>query len=415
MKPRTPTYLLILLLALAASRFLCFPGHAEPLTLSTAVARALERSPALSAFDAEIRIAEARTISALALPNPELETEVEDALGDGVFDGFDSAVYNAGISQLVETGHKRRLRGDVAEAESELTRLQFEVAKRRLVAEVASRYVEVLAAQRVEEIARENLNIANEAYESVHAQVEGGRGSAIDSGQALIGRNEAQLASESANLRSQLARQKLSSLWAEAEPSFDRVAGGLESPARGIPSRESLDATIPGHPAVALARSGVDAATAQLELERKKRVPDVTVGVGYRHDRTVEDNAVVLGLSLPLPLFNRNEGGIAEAEAVIEKNEALVSQTETQLRLEIASARARMEAARAAHDLVVGKMLPAAEKHYGSLSEGLRLGRTPYLELLEARRALNSVRLQQVEALADYHSARAELEAITGR
>lgn len=401
--------LAILLSALSAS------SADDGVSLADAVSLALEKSPLLSAFDAEIRMAEARTISALAIPNPELESEIEDVLGSGPFEGFDSAIYNLGVTQLIETGHKRRIRGEVAHAESEVSRLEFEVAKRQLVAEVAKRFVEVLAAQRVENIARENLNIARSAYETVQAQVEGGRGSEINSGQALIGMNEAELASESAALGSQLARQKLSSLWAEPEPTFSKANGRLGAPSSELPSRDSLEATIPDHPAVALAAAGVEAATMQLSLEQKKRVPDLSLGVGYRRDSTVDENAVVLGFSLPLPLFNKNEGGIAEAQASIEKNEALVGQAETKLRLEIATARSRMKAAKAAYDLVTGKMLPAAEKHYNSLSEGFRLGRTQYLELLEARRSLNAVRRQQIEALADYHGARAELETITGR
>jgi outer membrane protein TolC len=68
-----------------------------------------------------------------------------------------------------------------------------------------------------------------------------------------------------------------------------------------------------------------------------------------------------------------------------------------------------------AYDLVQGEMLPAASKQYETLSEGFSLGRIKYLEMLEGRRSLNSVRKQRVEALSAYHTARVELEAITGR
>lgn len=387
----------------------------ESLTFADAVARALEKSPSLAAYSSDIRIAEARTIRALAIPKPELESEVEDVLGDGQYEGFRSAIYNVGVSQLIETGKKRELRGNVARAESEVSLLRFEVAKRELIREVGKRFVAVLAAQQAEVLAGENHRIAGDVLDTIEAQIKEGRGSAIDSGQALIAKNEARLAYDSASLRKQLAQQQLSALWASPEPDFGRVAGGLEVPSSSYPSLKELKGAISDHPSVALARAGVDAASAQLSLEQKKRIPDVTVGVGYRRDDELNDNAMVLGFSLPLPLFNKNEGGIAEAEATIERSQALVAAAETQLQLQIASGRAQMEAALAAYNLVVDKMLPAASKHYGTLKEGYGLGRIKYLELLEGRRSLNSVKKQKIEALSAYHVARAEVEALTGK
>ena len=193
------------------------------------------------------------------------------------------------------------------------------------------------------------------------------------------------------------------------------MTGNLATPSGKIPSLESLSSGISSHPTVESAAAGVSSANAKLSLEERKRRPDVTAGVGYRRDSTVDDNAVVLGFSFPLPLFNRNEGGIAEATASIEQKQAMVAQAEAQLKLRIAAARAQLSAAKMAYDLVQNEMLPAAAKQYSTLSEGFSLGRIKYLEMLEGRRALNSVKKQRVEALSDYHSARVELETITGQ
>ncbi|MEC5126609.1 TolC family protein [Verrucomicrobiales bacterium BCK34] len=394
-----------------------FPGECrgtDSITLPEAVSRALKKNPALAVYSAETRIADARIISALARPNPELETEVEDVLGSGEYDGFRSAVYNVGVSQLIETGKKRRLRGAVAEAEQNAQALEYDIARREIIAETGKRYVAVLASQNAEANAEADYKTASEAYAAIKEQIKGGRGTAIDSGQALLGKNEAKIARESARLESNLARQQLSAMWAEAKPSFDSVVGNLPGPGSEVPEMGNLCETIDSHPLVARAEAGVSAAGSQLTLEEKKKIPDVSVGVGYRRDSAVDDNALVMGFSLPLPLFNKNEGGIAEAKATIERNEALVAQARIQVEMLIATARARLVSARMEYELISGEMLSGAADQYQTVSEGVSLGRIQYLELLEARRALNAVRKQRLEALAKYHSARVDLEAITG-
>lgn len=111
-------------------------GHAaedpgpRTLSLAKAIAKALEYHPALATYDADLRAAEARIISALERPNPDLDTEIEDVLGSGEYEGFRSAVYNVGVSQLLELGGKRQIRGDIAQANVEAERLGYEAARR---------------------------------------------------------------------------------------------------------------------------------------------------------------------------------------------------------------------------------------------------------------------------------------------
>ena len=243
---------------------------------------------------------------------------------------------------------------------------------------------------------------------------EGGRGSAVDVGQGELSLREAELERDTASQRTALARQQLSAMWRAPKPDFDRVFGKLGEP-RPVPSLESLSDLLDAHPQMALARSGIETARRGLDLQQKLRTPDVNIGLSWRRDTTVEDNAVVFGVSLPLPLWNRNEGGIAEAEAEIARGEALADQARQQLSNALAEALARLKMARERHRLVADDMLPVAEKHHATVAEGYRLGRLGYLELLEARRALTRVRGQRIEALSEYHQTRVEIEALTGK
>lgn len=401
----------------AATVAACLSGaHAgeTSLSLASATARALERHPALQIFDADRRLADAKVLSALARPNPELEFETEDVLGSGDYRGFQSAVYNLGLSQLLELGGKRKLRAEVARSAREAEELRFEAARREVMLETTRRFVAVLAAQDAEESARQNLAIARETVQSVKGLQEGGRGSAIDVGQSELGLREAELQVKGAETRTALASQQLAAMWRDTEPDFRRVAGRLADPSRSTPSLGSLKESLEEHPELALARSGIATAQRELDLQQRLRQPDVNVGLSWRRDTTVEDNAVVLNFSLPLPLWNRNEGGIAEASAEVARTEALIEQSRQQLTLSLATALTRLEAARDQYRLIADGMLPAAEKHQETVAEGYRLGRISYLELLEARRALTTVRGQRIEALSAYHEARVEIETLTG-
>ena len=342
MKRSIPFFIQVFFGLILHSVFCLNAPAADSLSLADAVAWALEKHPSMAVFDADKRAAEARIISALAKPNPELETEVEDVLGSGAYRSFDSAIYTVGVSQLIETGGKRQLRGEVAKAEKATRDLQYDFARRQLIAETGKRYVAVLTAQSETVNAAANRKIASEAHSAILQQIESGRGSAVDSGQALLGKNEAELAYQVARQKSALARQQLSAMWADSTPDFSRVIGELSRPASNSPSLESLNAKVSEHPAVALGDASVAAAGAELTLEEKKRLPDVTVGLGYRRDSVIDDNAMVLRISLPLPLFSNNEGGIAEARAGIERSEALVSQARTQIVLQIAEAHSRL-------------------------------------------------------------------------
>lgn len=405
---------LSILPVIAAGLFTATVGADDTLTLGDATALALEKHPSLAIFDAERRLADARIISALAIPNPELEFETEDLLGSGEYEGFQSAVYNLGLSQLLELGGKRRQRTEVAKSVKASEELRFEAARREVMLETTRRFVSALAAQDSEDTARQNLSIAGETVESVKGQQEGGRGSILDVGQSELGLREAQLQLESARSRTRLACQQLASLWGDSTPDFDRVSGKLNPPGKIHPDLATLEEKLDDHPLMAMARSGIKTAEQELSLQERLRQPDLNLGLAWRRDSTVDDNAVVINFSLPLPLWNRNEGGIAEAEAGIARSEALVKQARQELAATLAEAVARLDIARAQFELVSDRMMPVAAKHHEAVAEGYRLGRISYLELLEARRSLTQVRGQRIEMLSAYHEARIEIEALTG-
>ena len=153
---------------------------------------------------------------------------------------------------------------------------------------------------------------------------------------------------------------------------------------------------------------------AALALERSKRVVDVAVSAGYRRYTTVDSNAFVVGVSLPLPLFNRNAGSIEEARIRLAQGHEQRRAAETQVAAALADAYAALAAAHDEITIVRTSVLPAAQQTFDAISEGYRLGRFGFLDVLEAQRTVIGAGNQHLQALSNYHQAVVNMERLIG-
>jgi cobalt-zinc-cadmium efflux system outer membrane protein len=153
---------------------------------------------------------------------------------------------------------------------------------------------------------------------------------------------------------------------------------------------------------------------ANVKLEKSRRVPDVTVGGGYRRLSGPEDNAFVAGVSIPLPLFNKNQGNIKEAEYQLAKANDEQRATELRVKTALGQAWQRLAAAAAEVTALKGKVLPGAQQSFDTVSQYYTEGRLGYLEVLDAQRTLFASRSQYFRALTDYHQAVIAIERLIG-
>src|SRR5512139_1945195 len=131
----------------AVALLIAAAGNATALTLDDAVAAALSASPELAALEQEVRALEAATEQARLLPNPELETEVENVAGSGSREGDQAAESTLRLSQRLELGGKRAARSHVAASAVEATAAELELRRRDLAASVKTAFAAALAAQ----------------------------------------------------------------------------------------------------------------------------------------------------------------------------------------------------------------------------------------------------------------------------
>ena len=181
-----------------------------------------------------------------------------------------------------------------------------------------------------------------------------------------------------------------------------------------IQNYEEFQAQLDQSPALQRAEMEVRRRQALTAVESARRISDITVSLGAKRDQEQGRTQAVIGLSIPLPLFDRNEGNILEALKREDKARLELASTRMQLENEAIQARERLSSARAEAQSLAADVVPGAQSAYDAATKGFELGKFSFLEALDAQRTLLQARSQYLKALAETHRASAELHRILG-
>jgi cobalt-zinc-cadmium efflux system outer membrane protein len=365
-------------------------------------------SPRIQVGGAELRAAEAQARQAAARPNPTLGLEVEDFGGERPYRDFDQAQTTVSLGQVLEIGGKRGARMAVATADVSAARARADQGRIEFGHALAVAYAEAEAAEARHGIAQDALELAESDARAVRLLVENGKEAQVRALQADAALAGARADAAQVRARRTAALSRLSAL------------AGVETPYRGV-TTGFLDriwtpsAGASESPALAAARAERDAAARRVDVERRRRAPDVTLSVGLRRFEGDDATAAVVGLSAPLPLFDRNQGGIATALANADAARARQAAAEAELAADRRSAEGEAEAANLTID-AARQGEAAAEEGYRLARLGYGAGKLSLLELLNARRALIEARgrnvdarLARLKAVADLARARGQI------
>lgn len=394
-------------------------GRAEPpepageIGLREALALTLAHSPELVSYSWSVRAAEARVLQAGLSPNPALDLEVEDVGVSGATRGVDQSELTVALSQLLEMGGKRAARIEFASRERELAGWDYEVARMDVLTRTAQLFVALLVAQSELELADESVRLAREVVDAAATRVEAGSTSSVELTKAEVALASAGVAREEALRALESARKQLAASWGGTAARFTRATGTLDDVVE-LPSLAELQRSIESNPELARWASELERRRAAVDLEEAQAVPDVTVRGGYRRLFDPDENTFVVGVSVPLPLANRNEGAILEAQSRLEQARADRRITAVRVATALAEAYQSLATARAQVEALEDRVLPGATRAFRTLNEGYREGRFSYLDVLDAQRTLIAVRAQLVRALGDYHRGLAAVERLVG-
>ena len=381
-------------------------ARAEPITLTEALSRAATLSPTLAAAEAAIQAAQGRAQQAGFRPNPELDLSVENFAGTGAFRGMDQTESTISVGQRFELGGKRSARQRAAEAEIDAARLRLAVARADLLNEVRDAYAEAWADGRRVELARDQFIRAENLQTIATELVDAGREPPLRALRARTAALEAVGRVRATEAEYAQAQRALAALWGGAEDLPEPQAPITEpTPAPVTDPADALD--------VRLAEAEVASSIAVFDRERTLSRPDVTLSVGARQFRGTDDTAVVFGASVPIGVFDRNQGNIAAANADRTGAEARRNAALAGAIRQTRDAQAALRTAEARLTFLETRAEPEAIEAVRIAREGFAAGRFTLLDVLDAEDALNTLQSDLITAELDRSQALAALTRVT--
>jgi outer membrane protein, heavy metal efflux system len=385
-----------------------------PLGLAESLALALAQNPQLSVFPYDLRAADARIFQAGLRPNPEVQIDVEEFGGQAERSGFDAAETTVQVGQPIELGGKRSRRTQVARLDRDRLQWDYRAARLDVIRRSTLAFVAVLAAQERRALAEQILDLSHRAQAAVSQRVKAGKDSPVDEVRAAVASSESRIERQKAETMLAAARQGLAALWGSQMPRFERAVDDFYEISRPAALAE-MAPTMVDNPDLARWATEQQRRRAVLDLEKAQASPDMALGGGLRRFEQTDDLALVFGLTMPLPLANRNQGGIRAAAEDLAKT----GRQYEAVRLEAWAALCQAVAALASayDEIVISRqdVLPKARQAFEAAQQGYLQGKFDYLYVLDAQRTLFSTQARYIDAVEAYHRARADVDRLLGR
>jgi len=420
MKTSTQSVLLIVVLFFAArvasaDNFITAshePGNHE-ITLEQAIETALRLNPTLAAFAHGVSAAQARLDQASLYANPEFDFEAENFGGSGMLGGFSLAETTFAFSQPILLGGKIAGRKGVAGSDHALATRDLEAVRLDVVARTTIAFNNVIVNQENVRLTEELFMVAETFADTVRARVEAGKVSPVEEIRARAAAARVRVEVAKATRALAAARVRLATSWGSSEPRFIRAAGQLPIPT-APPPLDILEGLLTETPEMARLLQEVERQEQVVKLEKARGVPDLTLTAGPRHFRDTGSWAWVGGFSLPLPIFDRNQGGRRAAEFELERTRSEVAAERVALESRLAQGLERLRAISEEASSYQREIVPANTEAFEAMSFGFREGKFGFLEVLDAQRSLFEARLLHLDSLRRYAAARTQLERLIG-
>jgi cobalt-zinc-cadmium efflux system outer membrane protein len=384
----------------------------DELTLRQALEHALAQNKQLAAFEHRLAERKGQLQQAGLRPNPQVDLQFENLGGQGSLRGFDSAETTLTIGWAIEPRLRDRRIG-AAEAQSAGTSLDAQILRLDVAAETAQRFLSCLESQTHLNAADEAVALGERTVAAVERRVRAGRAPRAELMRARAELAIEQLSRDDVTHEQSVAYHRLAAQWGATAPSFARVNGALLTLPTVAPFDE-LATRIEKSPELLRLASEQRIAEAELRLEKARRFPTLTPSLGARRLEITNDWAFVAGLRVPFPLFNRNQGRVAESHAVLARNRADSDVERVRVHTTLYEIYQEMQHSVHRAEVLGAEVIPRLEETMEATSKGYAQGRYRYFELRTVEADLMAARRSLVEASTAAHRLVITLERLTG-
>lgn len=389
------------------------PDGQSVYTLQRAIDEALLSNPGIKAAGFQVDVEQARRELSALPAQMFVQAEIENFLGSGDTNSFDSAEATLQLSRVLELGDKRDLRESLGSARVSLTETSRNLARLDLSAEVARRFIRVIALQEESLAAQQSITLAASTLDIVRQRFDVGSTSEAELATAEIALAQKELAADALEARLEAATLSLATLWgAESAGNLRAQASLFDLPS--LASSESLTSRVSGNADLLRSIDERRVLEAERRLAQARDRADLGLSFGVRRLEATDDTALVFGASLPLGRRARSEAEVAASNASLGQ---LTAETE-QRRLDVISVLAGLHAEmRNAYEYFVtlrDSVLPRSEDAAELYREGFEAGRFSLLEFNRAQQDLLTLRREALAAAASYHITLVDIEQLLG-
>lgn len=383
---------------------------------------ARERNPELKAASNAVEAARADRVTAGLLLNPALtfDSEGQRTVGAGP---YDEPGYSLRLDQEVLLPGRRGLRVRSAEQGIAAAESSYDDTWRRLALQVRQTYFRAALAKADREVAQTALDEIDKVVTLNRARFEQGEISGVEFRRLQVERLRFVDDVFSAELAWRTARTALLALlnvpdlgqpFDVSEPLAPPDAVRTSALARATPADAARLQRLAqaGRPDVASARRELERAATETRLQRALRAPNPTVGFGYRTLNGVK--GLLVGITVPVPLFARNQGAVARAEAGRRQAENRAAAAAIAASLEVQQALNAVDVNRARVEYIEREYLKNARETRDIVLASYRIGAANLIDFLDAQRAFRDTLRTHNRALYEYRVSVFQLEAATG-
>lgn len=387
-------------------------GAERMLTLEEALKLTLEYSPTLAMSRQAIEIKRGDYIQSGAYPNPAFTYTVENVFGNKRWKGWDSAETRYELTQTVFLGDKRAHLQRMVHYEISAAFADYRKTELILLNQLKKTFLDLVAAQELYNLALEQKALSEEIFQTVKTKVASGKIAPFYEKKAALDQISQELEFEKVQTELESLKSALALFWGSSCPDFDIVLFPFYHIEPPLCIDHYLD-ELENHPEMAKARFLYSAAFERLGKEKAERIPDVTLLVGYKMERDHNERGMILGASLPLPIFDSNEGNIYRARSEVYLLNDIISDIELKANSKLKNSHKELLRAYKEATIMESQSLQLAEEGYRSTKEGYFEGKFNYLDLLEAKRTFFEMRTRRIQALLQFLKKNADIEYLT--
>jgi cobalt-zinc-cadmium efflux system outer membrane protein len=359
----------------------------------------------------ELGTAAGRAWQAKLYPNPSLELEAEDIPTNN--GGLSSSQKKVSIVQPINS-RRHRLAALAAGLEREAHYFALQNKLREVEGKVRCNYVEIIYLKEAVALYKELLNMSQKILEISKTRFDAQAIPESEMIKAQIDVYELRLKKRRLTRLMEASSEKMKSLLGGVKIPVGKIQGNL---LKNFPDLELDKLSIyvrKNHPSILASKKDIAASKKRVDQAIAKKIPDVEIRLSYGHNSATDEDTLEAGVSLPLPLFNRNQGRILEARHMAAKSKNKAELLLNNLLSKLATEHASYMTARDEMKILSDKIVPSAEKAFSQAKKRYQAGKTSLLDLMDAQRTLSKGRLSLLESSRDMNMAWANLYKIAG-